>query len=41
MGGDVMKRIAFAILLAFMALSATTAAWADASPTSEVTDEAP
>lgn len=36
-----MRRIAFAILLAFAAFSATTAAWADSSPTSDVTDEAP
>ena len=37
-----MKRIAFAVLLVFAALSATTAAaWADSSITSTVTDEAP
>ena len=36
-----MKRIAFAFLLAFAALSASTAAWADSSITSTVTDEAP
>ena len=37
-----MKRIAFAVLFAFAALSATTAtAWADSSVTSTVTDEAP
>ena len=36
-----MKRIAFSILLAFAALSVTTAAWADASDSSVVTDEAP
>jgi hypothetical protein len=36
-----MKRIAFAILLAFAALSATTAAWADSSPSGVATDEAP
>jgi hypothetical protein len=37
-----MKRMVFAILLAFAALSASTAAaWADASPSSTATDEAP
>jgi hypothetical protein len=41
-----MKRIAFAFLLAFAALTATTAAWttvawADSSVSSTVTDEAP
>ena len=36
-----MKRIAFAILMAFAAFSAATAAWADSSVTSVVTDEAP
>jgi hypothetical protein len=41
MGGDVMKRIAFAILVAFAALSATTMAWADSSDSSISTTEAP
>jgi hypothetical protein len=36
-----MKRIAFAILLAFAALSASTAAWADSSDSSISTTEAP
>jgi len=39
--GGVMKRIAFAILLAFVALSATSVVWADSSTTSTVTTEAP
>jgi hypothetical protein len=29
MGGDVMKRIVFALVLAFAALTATTTVWAD------------
>jgi hypothetical protein len=29
MGGDVMKKVVFALLLAFAALSATTTVWAD------------
>lgn len=37
----VMKRIAFAILLAFAAPSATSVVWADSSTTSTVTTEAP
>jgi hypothetical protein len=42
MGGDEMKRMAFAFLLAFAALTASTATvWADASPSSVATDEAP
>jgi hypothetical protein len=36
-----MKRIAFAILLAFAALSVTSVVWADSSTTSTVTTEAP
>ena len=40
-GGGVMKRIAFAILLALAALSATSVVWADSSTTSTVTTEAP
>jgi len=37
----VIKRIAFAILLAFAALSATPVVWTDSSTTSTVTTEAP
>jgi hypothetical protein len=41
MGGDVMKRIAVAILLVFAALAGSTSAWADSSDSSTVTTEAP
>ena len=42
MGGeDMMKRIAFALLIAFAAFGATTAAWADSSDSSINTTEAP
>lgn len=40
-GGDVMKRIALAILLAFVAIGGTAAQWSDSSPTITSTDQAP
>jgi hypothetical protein len=36
-----MKRIALAVLLAFVAASGTMAPWADSSPTITSTDQAP
>jgi|GraSoiStandDraft_34_1057297.scaffolds.fasta_scaffold481043_2 hypothetical protein len=40
-GDDMIKRIAFAVLLAFAAFGAATAAWADSSDSSISTTEAP
>jgi hypothetical protein len=36
-----LKRLMFAVLLAFVAFSGATMAWADADPSGSVSDEAP
>jgi hypothetical protein len=40
-GGDVMKSITLAVVLALVAVSGTAAPWADSSPTMTSTDQAP